>query len=48
MGIKIHGLQLGKFPVPMDMLFDPSAGRTPQRNDGDIIDGVYHVRRCRT
>jgi N-acyl homoserine lactone hydrolase len=41
MGIKIHGLQLGKFPVPMDMLFDPSAGRTPQRNDGDIIDGVY-------
>ena len=41
MGIKIHGLQLGGFLLPMAALFDPSTGRESERFPGDIVDGMY-------
>ena len=42
MGIKIHGMRLGGFPVPLDMLFDAGGVRTTQRlDDGDIVNGLY-------
>lgn len=41
MGIKIYGLQLGSFPLPMAALFDPSGGREPDRLAGDVVDGLY-------
>ncbi len=41
MGIKIYGLQLGAFPLPMAALFDPVGGREPQRFEGDVVDGMY-------
>ncbi|MXV80307.1 MAG: N-acyl homoserine lactonase family protein [Chloroflexi bacterium] len=41
MGIKIYGLQLGTFPMPMAALFNPTLGREPERFDGDVIDGMY-------
>ena len=41
MGIKIYGLQLGVFPLPMAALFDPSTGREAERVAGDVIDGMY-------
>ena len=41
MSIKLYGLQLGVFPLPMAALFDPRTGREPERFDGDIVDGMY-------
>ncbi len=41
MGIKIYGLQLGSFPLPMAALFDPADGREPERFAGDIVQGMY-------
>ena len=41
MGIKIYGLQLGSFPLPMAALFDPASGREPERFAGDIVQGMY-------
>ncbi len=42
MGIKIHGLQLGGFPVPLEMLFDTGGERETLRlDDGEIVNGLY-------
>ncbi len=42
MGIKLHGLKLGGFPVPLGMLFETGGVRTSMRlDDGDIVNGLY-------
>ena len=42
MGIKIHGLRLGGFPVPMEMLFETGGARASQRlDDSDMVNGLY-------
>ena len=41
MGIRISGLQLGHFPIPLAALFNTADGRQPERFGGDVIDGMY-------